>query len=46
MGTSLYANGYVGVYVTYSGHEHADAHNDNTMFFVNIETGDNFIISP
>lgn len=45
-GTSLYANGYVGVYVTYSNHEHSDSHNSNTMFFVNIYTGDSFIISP
>lgn len=45
-GTSLYANGYVGIYVTYSDHGHADAHNSNTVFFVNIDSGDSFIITP
>lgn len=46
IGTSLYANGYVGVYVTSSDHDLSDGHNSNTMFFVNIENGENFVINP
>lgn len=45
-GTTLYINGYIGVYVKKDTADHSEEHNGNTMFFVNIKNGDNFILAP
>lgn len=46
IGTTLYANGYIGIYVSKEGADHSEAHNGNTLWFVNKDNGDNFIVTP
>lgn len=46
IGTSLYAGGYIGIYVTRDDADHAETHSAKTVWFVNIENGDNFVVTP
>lgn len=46
IGTSFYADGYIGIYVSKNSAKHSDTHNGNTVWFVNVDTGDNFVLTP
>ena len=46
IGTTLYAGGYIGIYVLSKDAEHSEYHSGNTMLFVNIKTGDTFVLAP
>ena len=46
IGTTLYAGGYIGIYASQKDADHSEAHNGNTMLFVNIDTGDTFVLTP
>lgn len=46
IGTTFYTNGYIGIYVYKTGADHSEAHNGNTVWFINKDTGDNFLVTP
>ena len=46
MGTTFYAGGYIGIYVSKDNADHSESHNGQTVWFVNIDNGDNFIVTP
>ncbi len=46
IGTTFYASGYIGIYVSKDNADHSESHNGNTVWFVNIDNGDNFIVTP
>ena len=45
-GTTLYAGGYIGIYVYPKDADHSEYHSGDTMLFVHIDTGDMFVLSP